>query len=110
LIAGDDAFRAAGAYYTLARDGAKRKNPEAVQVFDMLRLFWKRPRRSLAEPTEHEVLRDAKALIRGSKDGEISVRNESDQVMQGEKVFVDNTFPAKQHGGVKVVERGEARD
>ena len=29
LIAGDRAFRLAGAYYIAARDGARRKNPEA---------------------------------------------------------------------------------
>ena len=58
------------------------------------------------EPTEHEVLRDAKALIHGRKDGMISVSNESDQVVRGKKVFVDETFP-KPRGGVKVVESAE---
>ena len=105
LIAGDDAFRLAGSYYAAARDGARRKNPEAQQVFDMLRLFWKRRRRMMDEPTEHEVLRDAKALLRGTKDGEISVSNESDSVVRGEKVLVDNTIP-KPRGGVKVIEEG----
>jgi len=41
LIAGDDAFRMAGSYYATARDGARRKNPDAVQMFEMLRLFWR---------------------------------------------------------------------
>jgi hypothetical protein len=106
LIAGNEAFRIAGAYYTLAREGAKRNNPEAVQVYDMLRLFWKRPRRIMEEPTEMEMLRDAKALLRGRKDGMVSVRNESDSVIKGKKVIVDNTFP-KPRGGVKVVESAE---
>jgi len=53
-----------------------------------------------------ELLRDTKALLRGSKDGMISVSNESDQVVRGKKVFVDNTFP-KPRGGIKVVESAE---
>ena len=53
LIAGDDAFRLSGSYYAAARDGAKRKNPEAQQVYDMLRSFWRKRRRtSSEEPTE----------------------------------------------------------
>ena len=106
LIAGNDAFRLAGAYYTAAREGARQKNPEAVQVYDMLKSFWKRPRRIMDEPTEMEMLRDAKALLRGRKDGQVSISNESDSVIKGKKVLVDNTFP-KPRGGVKVVESAE---
>jgi len=106
LIAGDDAFRAAGAYYTSAREGARRKDTEATQVFEMLRLFWKRPRRSNGEPTIPEVLRDTRALLRGSKDGTVSVSKECDQVIKGKKVIIDNT-QRKPRGGARVVERGE---
>ena len=59
----------------------------------MLKLFWKRPRRIMEEPTEMEMLRDAKALLRGRKDGTITVSNESDSVVKGEKVIIDNTMP-----------------
>ena len=115
LIAGDDAFRMASTYYSSVRVAARSNLPEAQQVFQLLQLFWKRPRRTSEEPTEHEVLRDAKALLRGSKDGVVSVRNESDQVVRGEKVLVDHTFPARvvdrstgrEHGGVKVMENAE---
>ena len=107
LTAGDDAFRMANMYYRTVRDAARNNIPEAGEVFQMLELFWKRRRRMTDEPTEHEVERDVRALMRGTKVGNISVSNESDQVTRGEKVFVDNTFPAKQHGGVKVMENGE---
>ena len=106
LIAGDDAFRVAGSYYATARDGARRMNPEAQQVFQMLQLFWNRRHRTTDEPTEQEVERDFRALLRGTKDGEIIVRNESDQVVKGEKVVIDNT-QRKPRGGVKEVETGE---
>ena len=106
LIAGDDAFRAASAYYTSAREGARRKDTEATQVFDMLRLFWRRRRRTSEEPTIPEVERDVRALLRGSKDGTVTVSNESDSIVKGEKVIIDNT-QRKPRGGVKVIETGE---
>ena len=107
LIAGDDAFRMAGAYYASVRSAARSNLPGAAALYQMLRLFWKRRRSITEEPTEREVLRDAKALLRGSKDGTVSVSNESDSIIKGEKVLVDHTFPAKQHGGVKVMENAE---
>ena len=105
LIAGDDAFRLAGSYYAVARDGARRMNPEAQQVFHMLQLFWHR-RRNPTEPTLPEVERDVRALLRGTKDGSVLIENESDSVVKGKKVIVDETR-RKPRGGVKVIERGE---
>ena len=109
LIAGNEAFRVANAYYTFAREGARQKNPEAAQVFEMLRLFWKRRRRTTGEPTEIEVRRDFNALMRGTKDGTITVSNESDSIIKGEKVLVDETVPAKRRGGVKAILSAESR-
>ena len=109
LLAGHDAFRMANSYYTTVRDAARRGVPEAVQVFDRLQLFWKRRRRTTEEPTVHELERDVHALLHGTKDGMISVSNESDQVVKGEKVFVDHTFP-KPRGGMKVVESAQSAE
>ena len=104
LIAGDDAFQTAGKYYTLARDGARRRHPEAAQVFEMLRLFWKRPRRtsSSEEPTIPEVERDASALLHGRKDGEIMIKHESptpvlrpNNAAGGVHEVIDNVHGAK---------------
>ena len=107
MTTGDEAFRMANMYYRTVRDAARNNIPEAGEVFQMLELFWKRRRRTTDEPTEHEVERDVRALMRGTKVGNISVSNESDQIMRGEKVLVDHTVSAKQHGGVKVMENGE---
>jgi len=95
LLAGDDAFRLAGAYYTAARDGARRKNPEAQQVFDMLRLFWRRPRRTSTEPTERELRRDFKRLIHGKADGDIFAKHESPHVSGGVHEVIDNVHSTK---------------
>ena len=92
LIAGNEGFRVANAYYALTREGARRRDPEAAQVFHMLQLFWKPRRRTTEEPTIPEVLRDVRGLMRGSKDGQITISNESDQVVKGERVIIDNTM------------------
>jgi len=112
LIAGDNAFRVAGEYYTFANAGARRKNPEAVQVYEMLRLFWKRRRRSNGEPTEKELERNFNALMRGTQDGTVSVSHESDSVLKGKRVVIDNTHrrvagrnAPGARGGVRVVDR-----
>jgi len=95
LIAGDDAFRLSGSYYAAARDGARRKNPEAQQVFDMLRLFWRRPRRTSTEPTERELRRDFNALMRGRKDGTIAIENESPRMTGGVREVIDDVHRGK---------------
>ena len=95
LIAGNDAFRVAGAYYTLAREGSRKKNPDAVQVYDMLRLFWKRPRKTSGEPTIPQVLRDTRDLLHGTKDGNVSVQHESPTTSGGVHEVIDNVHSAK---------------
>ena len=95
LLSGDEAFRLSGSYYTAARDGARRKNPEAQQVYDMLRLFWKRPRRTSEEPTEQELMRDARAFRHGKADGAMAIANESPHVTRGRRQVVDDVSSAK---------------
>jgi len=122
LIAGDDAFRLSGSYYAAARDGARRKNPEAAAVYDMLKLFWRKRRRTNEEPTEKEIERDFKRLMHGKADGamaiantELSGRSTDVPRMTGgmREVFDDvqsrvagRNAPGAR-GGMKVVERGE---
>ena len=45
LIAGDDAFRMANTYYASVHMAARRNILGAEQVFRMLHLFWRCPRR-----------------------------------------------------------------
>jgi len=89
LLSGNDAFRVARAYYAFARESARQKNPEAVQVYDMLRLFWNKRRRTNGEPTIPEVERDASDLLHGRKDGEIFIKHESPTLTGGVHEVVD---------------------
>jgi len=64
----------------------------ARQVFDLLRMFWKRPpSRSSGQPTEPEL----RALYRGMKKGELYISNESIRTTKGERTVIDNTRNAQ---------------
>jgi len=107
LLAGDDAFRMANTYYASVRSAARSNLPGAVMVYQLLQKYWKRRRRAMAEPTEKEIMRDAKGLMHGTKDGNITIANKSDRIVKGKKVMIDNTFPAKQRASMKVMEEEE---
>jgi hypothetical protein len=66
LTVGNEAFRLANMYYASVRNAARQQIPDAEAVFRMLQLFWRRRRRVSDAPTEQEVLRDVRALLRGS--------------------------------------------
>ena len=105
LVMGDNLYRSALSYYGSVRDAALRRVEGAKALFDSLRVFFKSMRRRSGEPTEHEALRDARALIHGRKDGEIIISNEADHVVKGERTIIDETH--KQRAGFKETESGE---
>jgi hypothetical protein len=91
LQVSDDAFQLALGYYNTVREAARRRQPGAQAVFNVLRLFFKRGRLTGDEPTEHEVERDVKALLHGKKDGEIVIKNERPHLVGGVRKVVDET-------------------
>ena len=107
LHAGDDAFRMSLFYYNPVRDLARLGDPGAREVFDTLRPFFARGPRVRADgeaPTQKQVIRDVKAILRGTKDGEVFVKGKHGAVMPKEIEVVDET--GKPRGGVEVMERG----
>jgi hypothetical protein len=103
MMAGDDAFRITGMYYTTVRDLARKKVPEAIQVFRMLQLFWHKSRRNSGQPTQKQLGRHAKEVAEGKRDGEFYAKNESDTVTKGKRTVVDKTYPRRR--GPKFVEK-----
>ena len=104
LLRGDQSYRLANRYYVAVREAARYQLGESETVWNHLRLYWKRKRKSNAEPTQKNVVRDAIALMRGTKEGTVCVSNTSDRVVQGVKTVVDETTSVKQRGGMKVAE------
>ena len=91
LVSSNEAYQMALGYYNTVREAARRRQPGAQAVFNVLRLFFNRPRRTGDEPTEHEVERDVKALLHGKKDGEIVIKNERPHLVGGVHEVIDET-------------------
>ena len=101
LISGDEAFRIALMYYNAVRDAANRRVPRAQAIFQALSIFFRRSRRKVGEPTEAELERDFRALLHGTKDGEIIVRNQNPTTSGKVHEVVDNTHSPRTHNGLK---------
>jgi len=95
LIISDEAFRLALMYYNSVRDASRRRVPGAEAIFQMLQLFFKRPRRDTEAPTEMELKHDVNALLHGKKDGKIVIENETPHVHGGKHVVIDETHRDK---------------
>ena len=107
LIKGDAAFRLAGTYYMTVRTAARRQVPDAEALFRLLNSFWRRRRSASAEPTQKVTMRNFKALMHGTREGEMFIENESDTVTKGKKKIVDKTRK-KQRNSFKEMETGSA--
>jgi hypothetical protein len=64
--------------------------PGAEELFQALRNFFNRRRRTGEEPTEHELELDFKRLIHGKADGEIIIKNEAPHITEGVHKVIDN--------------------
>jgi len=91
LIRGDAAFRIAGIYYMSVRTAARRQVPGAEALFSLLNSFWRKRRSSSDEPTQKETLRNFKALLNGTREGEMFIENESDGTVKGKRTIIDKT-------------------
>ena len=95
LLAGDDAFRMARTYYASVRAAARSQLPGAQQVYQLLNLFWRRPRRASDEPTMMELERDFRRVLHGMKDGIVSAQHESPTTSGGVHEVIDNVHSAR---------------
>ena len=106
FVYGDEVFRMALRFYHSVRELARTGDPDAVAVFNMLKPYFARGRRKGSDsPTESEVERDVRALLKGSKDGKILIENERPRMTKGKRVVVDET--QRDRGAWKETEKGE---
>ena len=105
LMVSDEAFQMALAYYNTVREAARRRQPGAQEIFRQLQLFFRRGRRDEEEPTEPEVERDVRALLKGRKEGRILIEKERPHLAGGKSVVADEI--RKPHGEWKATEEGE---
>jgi len=105
LTTGSEAYRLSLMYYNAVKEASRMRVPGAQELFKILQPFFRMPGAKHDEPTEHEVERDARALLKGRKEGRIVIENEADKVIKGNRVVIDETH--KSHEKFKETESGE---
>ena len=97
LTYSDEAYSLSLIFYNSVKELARRGNPDAITLYRQLQPFFRRrnPEHGSKPPTEHETLRDAKALLHGHKDGKIVIENERPHLSEGKRIIVDETHRDK---------------
>ena len=94
IVTGDVLYGMALLWYRNIQVLSDRRIPGAEVIYRELRTHFRnrRPLSSLDHPpTEAQVLRDAKALLRGKKDGEIVIEGHAKHTTPSEKKVLDDT-------------------
>jgi hypothetical protein len=104
LQTSDLAYRLSLMYYNSVRDAHRRRVPSAQAIFEMLQGFFRRRPATPAEPTAQKALKDAKALLRGSKDGKVIIEGHGRQITPADKTIIDQM--QQKYGAWKEIEKG----
>jgi hypothetical protein len=104
IQAADVVYTDALEFYDAARSAGKRRVDGAETVYRKLQTFFKRPKRTGAEPSKKQLERDVKALINSKRDGKVIVENVSPKIIAGKHIIVDEKFA----GGAAVRETEDA--
>ena len=95
IEASDMVYTDALEYYAQVKDAAERRIDSAESIYNELHEFFRHSARENGEPTEKEVLRDAKALIKGKKEGKMLLENRRPKTTGGKHEVIDETFKGK---------------
>ncbi|MDR0494171.1 MAG: hypothetical protein LBG95_00890 [Treponema sp.] len=93
-------------FYAAVREASKRRVDTAEAIHDELydTYFKKMGKKPETEPTEKQQLRDAKGIIRGTKEGEFKAVNIKPKLKGGAHEVIDEQF--KDSGKFKETEEG----
>jgi hypothetical protein len=84
-------------YYAAVKEAAKRRVDAAESVYLELFSFFKHKKSTNAEPTEKEQLKDAKGIIRGTKEGKFEAINLKPKLTGGIHKVIDEKFTDSAH-------------
>jgi len=91
--ASDMVYTDALEYYSQTQDAARRRVDSAESIYNELHGFFRsHGNRNRDEPTEAEVERDVKALLKGKKDGKVVVENVKPKMSGGKHKVIDEHF------------------
>jgi hypothetical protein len=79
------------AYNTL-KELSRRGDSAAVELFRELQPFFKKTKRDPTKLTEKKLEKEARALLRGKKDGRIIVENIKPKLTGGKRKIIDEAF------------------
>ena len=103
----DLAFRDALLIYGNLRTQSRANIQGATDVFDQLKQFFTLRRRNRTEPTEKQLEREAKQLLRGKADGEMVIKNKSARMTGGEHEVVEDVRKRGKRGAEMKVKEEE---
>jgi hypothetical protein len=97
-------------YYSQVQDAAKRRVDAAESLYDELHGFFKNmgPHENAGEPTRKKVKRDINSLMKGTKDGEVIIKNIRPKTSGGAHEVIDETF--KSSASFKDTEEGSINE
>jgi len=108
MVTGNAAYQIALAYYNNVRIAARSGVPGAQALFDKLRQFFRNFGVASGQGiTEEEVLKDARGLLHGTKDGEIVIKNQHPHTTAGIHEVIDETHSAHSREGFKETIEGK---
>jgi hypothetical protein len=108
LVYSDDAYSMALLFYNNVKAMSRRGDPMARALAATLKTYFKKSKPAAAEPTNKELLRDAKAIAQGKKDGKIERENVKPHMTGGVHKVVDDVHKGK--ASFKESEEGSVRE
>ena len=94
LLTSNSAYAMARIYYRNVQTAARAGDAGAQTIYNDLRTYYERMGRRAPgeadEPTIEQIIKDAKAIAKGRKDGKIVIEHESPQATKGKHVMMDD--------------------
>jgi hypothetical protein len=103
LLDSDMAVHYALEFYNFNKEAAKQKVAGAESVYNKLKTYFKRTKQQSAEPTDKQVERDVRDLLKGKKEGRVVIENENPERTRGRRKVIDEARP-DDHG---IIEGGK---
>jgi hypothetical protein len=95
LLESDALYRKALRVYRSLQELRDSKQQGADVIFNELRNYFRRSKNNSGGPTQEELARDVKRLLRGEASGEVTVVNESPVLKAGKRKVVDRVKKGK---------------
>ena len=110
IEASDMVYTNALEYYSQVQDASNRRVDAAESIYKELYDFFRRgPMESEdGAPTQKKAKRDANAVMKGKKEGEVVFKNTSPKVTAGKREIIDETY--KGSASFKETEEGSIKE